>query len=185
VAGAESLLGSLYDPQNYPEAEAVRARFSVDYKYVSTSVPEKLRQIRADIYAREGAKAQKEVESMTENIKSVLRESVRDMLAHAVDKLKPKADGTQQIFRDSLLGNVRDFLATFQARNIADDTELAGICEQIDGLLMGITPDSLRTDETLRDEVRGTFEGITATLDTMLVDRPARKLRRLEAPNVE
>ena len=180
VAGAAELLGSLYDPDNYPTPEKVRAAFTIDYKYVSTAVPEKLARIRSDIFERETQKAQQEIQSMTENIKSVLREAVRDMLAHAADKLAPKQDGTSQIFRDSLVGNIREFLETFQARNIADDTDLAEICTQIDGLLLGVTPELLRKDDLTREEIRQNFEKITETLDTMLIDRPRRKIRTVE-----
>jgi hypothetical protein len=176
---SERLLGSLFEQNNYLSPETVRARFGVDYRFVSTSLPEKLRQIRADIWARESARAHAEIDSFTESVKGVLRESMRDLLAHAVEKLKPTAEGKQQIFRDSLVGNVRQFLETFQARNIADDVELAAICQQVDGLLSGVTPDALRADGSLRDEVRSQFQGITTQLDSMIIERPGRKLRRV------
>ncbi len=184
---AETLLGSLYDTQNYPSEESVRSAFSVDYKYVSTSVPEKLRQIRADIYTRESARARAEVQSMTENINLLLTQSMRDMLSHLTEKLTPKPDGTAKIFRDSAINNIREFLSTFPARNIGNADDLAAVCSEIDGMLMGITPDALRQDETLREDVRQSFEGITASLDQMLVDRPKRKIRTMEreAVNVQ
>lgn len=177
---AEILLGSLFDAQNYPAKENVRGSFYLDYKYVSTSVPEKLRQIRPDIFEREGEKARQEILSMRDNIMGVLRASVRDLISHAADKLAPKADGTQQIFRDSLIGNIRDFLETFEARNLAKDEELSEICQQVDGLLAGVTPDALRNDGELRQEIRQNFEAFTKTLDTMIVDRPKRRIRTIE-----
>jgi len=175
IQEAEISLGSLYDAANYPSAESVRSKFGIGYKYVATSTPERLKEIRADIYQRESEKARMEVQSLAENVKAVLREAVRDLLAHAVDRLQPKADGTAKIFRDSLIGNVKDFLSTFADRNIASDSELELICKQISDLVSGISPDTLRADANLRAEVASTFDSIKVTLDGMLTDQAARK----------
>jgi hypothetical protein len=177
---AELQLGSFFDPTNYLDLAAVDSRFWVDYKYVSTSVPEKLKRVRADIFEREEGRAKSEIESMTDEIKTVLRESVRDLLAHAAERLGEKADGSKKIFKDTMIGNIKAFLETFHDRNIAQDGELETICSEISTLLEGITPDRLRVNADLRDQVRASFQGITATLDGMLVDAPKRKMRVME-----
>ena len=159
-----------------PEVDSILSKFQVEYRYVSTAPPAKLATIRADIFARESAKAHADVESMVDEVKRVLRGAMRDLCSHCADKLKAKPDGSSQIFRDSLVGNIRSFLDTFRERNIADDADLAGIVSEVEGLLSGVTPDSLRSDADLREAVQGAFAGFAQTLDTMLVDAPRRKI---------
>lgn len=159
-----------------PDVDKILRAFGVEYRYVSTAPPEKLRTIRADIFARESTKAHADVAAMVDEVKSVLRQAMRDLCGHCADKLQPKADGSSQIFRDSMVGNIRDFLTTFQARNIADDAELGAIVADVEGLLSGVTPEALRSDAALRDEVQGAFAGFKVALDAMLTDAPRRRI---------
>ena len=179
VNEAESRLGSLYDPSNYPNVEFVRSSFSLEYRYVSTSVPDKLRMVRADIFARETEKAKAEVESMASEVRNLLRASMRDLLAHAAERLMPGPDGKRKKFHDTLVSNIRDFLSTFRDRNITQDSELESIVAQVEVLTDGIEPDLLREDAGLRDEVQKAFAGFSESLGGMIVDRPTRKLRRM------
>jgi hypothetical protein len=172
-------LRSLGDINNYPPAEYVHTRFGVEYRYVSTSVPEKLRQINAEMFAREAQKAQLEVASMTNEIRDLLRASMRDLLGHAAERLQPGVDGKSKKFHDSLVSNIREFLSTFQARNITDDADLAAICGEVDALMDGLNVEDLRSDASMRGQVQVAFSGYAAALDTMVVDRPSRKLRRV------
>ena len=174
-------LRSLGDVNNYPPAEYVKTRFAVEYRYVSTSVPEKLRQINASMFAREAQKAQAEVESMTNEIRDLLRASMRDLLAHAAERLQPTADGKAKKFHDSLISNIREFLGTFTERNITDDSDLSAICAEVDALMDGLDVKDLRDDQSTREQVEAAFSGFAAALDTMVVNRPSRKMRRVDA----
>jgi hypothetical protein len=66
-------------------------------------------------------------------------------------------------FKDSLIENVREIAALVPSLNITGDSQLAEFGKQLEGLA-NYLPDSLRTDESLRDEAQ---KKAKATLDRL------------------
>jgi hypothetical protein len=174
---AKNRLGSLYNEDDYPIAGKVRAKFGMETKYVAFSAPDKLKTISSSLYRREQAKLQAAVESATAEIRNVLRASMVDLVNHMVERLSIKPGEKAKTFRDSLVGNIREFLDNFKSRNIVDDAELARLVEAADSLTRGIDPETLRQSDTARERVAEGFVKIKAELDTMIVQRPGRKVK--------
>lgn len=173
---ARARLGSLYDDRDYPGITEVREAFSMETRYIAFNTPSNLKDIAPAIWRRETEKAKAAVESAAEEIRQVLRAAMADLVDHMVERLSPKADGSQKVFRDTLVGNLREFLETFQARNITDDGDLAAIVQQARACLGGASPEALRQSPSVREKVRAGFESIKNNLDTMLVDKPRRRI---------
>ena len=174
AASAASRLGSLYDPRDYPSLERVMAAFSIETRYITFGTPGTLKSISPTIYAREVEKAKASVAAAAEEIKQVMRANMADLVDHLSERLQKKPDGSQKIFRDSLIGNVKEFLATFQARNIVDDNDLAVLVARAGELLEGVDSNDLRTNDQMRNYISDGFTAIKTELDTMLIAKPAR-----------
>jgi hypothetical protein len=173
---AETELGSCFDASQYPEPMAVRATFGVVTRYLSFSTPGNLRGINKDIFDRETQKLKETIASAQEEIQTVLRAGFSELVTHLIDRLSPDATGKQKVFRDSLIGNVRDFMANFAARNITDDAELAALVDQAREIIEGVDPQTLRDHRGVRNTVREALADVKSTLDEMLVDKPGRKI---------
>jgi phage tail tube protein FII len=113
-----------------------------------------------------------------------MRAEMAELVAHMADKLKPDAKGKPKIFRDTIVGNgeksygnITDFLATFEARNVTDDKELAALVKQAKGLLKGVDADSLRDDEKTKARVAKGMQAIKSTLDGMVTEKPNRSFQ--------
>jgi len=171
---AKSRLGSLFDPRDYPMAEEVRASFTVDWQYVNMGIPGNLEGINADIFRREQEKQAERWQETMDEVQQVLRGAMSELVTHLVTRLTPDEEGKQKIFRNSLLENMRDFLNTFDARNITNDEELAKLVQKARDLTEGIDPDVLRKNSVIRDVVRKGFEQIKSSVDTMIVNKPRR-----------
>ena len=85
-------------------------------------------------------------------------------------------DGKKKIFKASSVENVRAFLDGFTDRNLADDKALEELVNQARQALTNINAKDLRKDDDLRANATKVFSDIRATLDTMIVDRPARQI---------
>ncbi len=85
-------------------------------------------------------------------------------------------------FKDTLIGNIREFLNTFRDRNITDDLEMQSICERAEQLLSGVDPQDLRDSDAKRDQIANQFIEIRAALDTMLVPRGSRVIQFEDEP---
>lgn len=170
-------LRDLYNPGDYPPAERVRQAFSFEWQYVSFGTPGKLKSISKTMFEEEQKKAARKWEEATNAVQQVLRANLLDMIEHATDKLTGKrGDGKPKIFRDSMVVNLKEFMATFQDRNITDDAELGALVSQANALIEGVDPKTLRTDDSVRDTVRAGFEAIKTQLDAMVTDRPKRAI---------
>jgi hypothetical protein len=174
---AETKLNSLFNPLDYPEISRIQRAFNMDTRYVTFSTPGKLKEISMTIWQREQDKAAKDMNEAMEEIKMSLREYYRDFMDHLVDRMGSEDDGSRKTFHVSTVAKFQNFLDTFQQRNIVNDAELAKLVEDGKAILGGVEPKSLRKNETLRDHIKEKFEVIKQQLDTMLVDRPRRKLK--------
>lgn len=168
---AAAKLGSLYDPKDYPEESLLRAAFSVHWSYFAFQTPDTLRRISTQLFERERDKAAASWVDATKEVREALRAGFAELVDHMAERLTG-----DKVFRNSLVENFRDFLSTFDFRNITDDADLRALVTRAGQLLDGVNPDTLRKEEGLRDAVARGMAEINASLDTMIVNRPKRRL---------
>jgi hypothetical protein len=170
-------LGAVYKDSDYPGVDQVREAFSMAFSYTEVQAPGRLRGISMAIYEREKEKAADCWRSAIEEGQAMLRGAFASLIEHMADRLQPGADGKLKVFRDSLVSNVSDFLNTFDSRNLANDTELAGLVKKASDMLKGVAPADLRSNETIKAKVQASLDSIKAGLDSLTIgDKPARKI---------
>jgi len=170
-------LRSTFDPSDYPPISKVKSQFGMEWSWISFGVPRDLQSVNSDIFAREQEKAAAKIAEVSDQITQVLRTQMLDLVSHLSDKLEGnRGNGKPKIFKASAVTNIKEFLATFQARNIVDDKELDKLCAQAGQLLDGVDPQALREQDQVRDRVKQGFDRIKAQLDTMMLDRPSRMI---------
>jgi len=176
-AEAGGRLRTLYNPLDYSPLEAVRSEFTFSRQYVSYGVPHQLREVSERMFQDERDKAaQRMAEAYTE-VRQVLRQAMVELVAHLRDRLTDQPDGTQQRLRESTVQKLREFLETFDFRNVTDDQELKEQVERARNLLSGTTTDAIRNTAELRARVREGMSEIAQRLETMVSDRVGRKFR--------
>lgn len=65
---------------------------------------------------------------------------------------------------------------SFDARNIGNDADLAGLVQTVERLLEGVNPDDLRDSARLRQHVAEGFNAVKAQLDSMIETAPSRRI---------
>jgi hypothetical protein len=170
-------LRTLYSPADYPPADYVRSKFTFSWQYLSFGVPGQLKEISTRIFTSEREKAAQRMAEASVEIQQVLRTALAEMVEHLRYRLTVIEDGKPKQLRESAVQKVKDFLATFDFRNVTDDQALAEQVEKARKLLEGVDAEVIRNTETLRDRISVGMSEIRAQLDTMIIDRPARKFR--------
>jgi hypothetical protein len=178
---AAGRLRTLYNPADYPPVDEVRSRFTFSWQYFSYGVPEQLREISAQFFQEEREKAVVAMSEACSEIQQVMRASLLELVNHLRERLSDQADGKPQRLRESTLQKLRDFLATFDLRNVVDDQELKEQVEKARALLDGVSTDSLRNMPLVRSWVREGMANIAAQMDVLVNDRISRKFRFDEA----
>ena len=174
---AAGRLRTLYNPADYPPVDEVRSHFTFNWQYVSYGVPDQLREISAQIFQEEREKAVVTMSEACSEIQQVMRASLLELVGHLRDRLADQEDGKPQRLRESTVQRLRDFLGTFDLRNVVNDQELKEQVEQARALLAGTTTDAIRNTTELRSRVREGMAEIADRLGTMVSDRVGRKFR--------
>jgi len=174
---AAGRLRTLYNPADYPPADEVRSRFNFNWHYVSYGVPEQLREISARIFQVERDKAAQAMSEACAEVQQVMRASLLELVSHLRDRLGDQSDGKPQRLRESTVEKLRDFLATFDLRNVVDDQELKEQVEKARALVEGVSTDALRNMPQVRARVREGMAAVAAQMDTLVGDRVGRKFR--------
>ena len=175
ISDAEKRLGpSLFNRAEYPRD--IRKHFDISWKFIILDMPGQAGLLSPEVYEREKQKYIKAIDEFQSNATGFLRTSFATMIDHTVERLS----GEKKVFRDTLIGNIREFIEDFKALNITDDAAMEALTERCKFILDGISPQDLRDDDGLREHVARKMGDVQTALDDMMVDRPSRKLRRVE-----
>lgn len=140
------MLGSMYEPGDYPEPGQIRHRF--DMRTVFTPVPD-----AADFRVDVGDAAVEQIrKSITEAVEQRLKGATRncwERLAEVTKAMAMALDDPQRVFRDSLVENIRELVVLLPKLNVAGDKNLDIELDKARTFLL-IEPDALRKDKKLR-----------------------------------
>ena len=162
VNKARVKLGALFNATDYPSVEDVKAKFRFSVKYAP--VPEV-----GDFRVNIGREAQELLQtSYAEYYQSNLANAYTDVWERTHEALKNmsvKLSGTQkQIFRDTLVSNVREMVELLDKFNITGDTKMKQAKVKIENALLGVTPDALREDDELRHDTKSKVDELLKEL---------------------
>lgn len=180
---AKESLGDLFDESDYPAS--LRNKFGVEWLYIELRAVGQLAISNPVLYLREKEKFEEMMGEARALAVASLRQEFGSIVSHCVDKLTPDKDGVPRIFRDSMVEKFRDFFATFGARNIFQDEQLANLIEEAKGMLDGVDANDIRGDAKLRRDVRQAMERVKGELDKGIMDQPLRKIRMPQKPQQE
>lgn len=175
MAEAERRRGNLYNASDYPPVENVIAAFDVRVQYLSFDVPRSLREIRQSIWQRETTAMAEQAQNVMAECAAVLRSEFADLVSHMSERLTSAPGEKKKVFRDSLIGNLSEFLSTFAARNLAGDVDLEEAVTQARRLLSGVDPSTLRDDEAMRAAVATGMNDLKSKLDALVTEAPSRR----------
>lgn len=169
-------LGSLYNAKDYPEPSRVKEAFKFARQLWELATPGALRTIDRALYEREAAKMQNVWEEARKQITQVLLQEFQELTARMAERLTPSPDGTVRVFRDSLVGNLQEWLDIFDKRALSDDAELAALVKKARAMVSGIKPEDIRDSDGLRAELAEGMQGLRAQIADSLILQPGRAL---------
>lgn len=157
---AKVRLNGMYNEEDYPDISDIRNKygFHVNIFPLPTSGD-----FRIDIQSEEVEKIQNDIEKrMMEVQKNAIKECYRrlyEKIEYMVNKLSDK----DAVFRNSLIGNIKELCNILPSLNITDDPELNNTIREINNKLI-VNPDTLRRDIRERKNITKTAQDI---LDSM------------------
>lgn len=161
VQQARLMLNGMFRPEDYPDMEAIKGKFSFAVNINPLPMAE---DFRVTLNDEERERIQEDIKARTENaIADAMKDLYRrlaECLNHMVDKLgDPKA-----IFRDTLTGNLADLVNLLPKLNLTSDPQLETIRREIETRLLDFEPETLRKAPMVRKQVA---QDAAAILDMM------------------
>ena len=169
-------LGRHYDLQDYPQEQPMLAKFGFIWLPIQFGVPENLPQ---QLFDEAQKKATAMWEEAQEKILITLRLSFAKLVDHAVERLKVDPGEKAKTFKKSTIQNIKDFLETFNQKNIMNDGELAKLVAKAEKVMAPVDDAeqfavAMRNDDALRERMTDQLEGIKMDVEKMIVERPRR-----------
>lgn len=147
---AEVLLGSLFNPEDYPSENQLAEKFRFNVQFMP--VPAKA-DWRVDLS-----------DSVIDDLRASLEDAVRQSMSEAmrtawqrvyqvVSKAHERLSDPKNIFRDTLVENAQELVALLPALNIARDPDLDEMRRTLEKSLCAYNPSTLREDPAVRQGV--------------------------------
>ena len=174
---ASAQLGSLYNANDYPTVEQVRAKFSFGWQIVTFEVPESLKEISEAAFNEEKQKQEATFKAAAEEITALMRQTMFDLVSHLESRLTPGDDGKQKILKESAVKNLQEFLTTFDIKNVTNDKELEAIVQKARALVEGTSAATLRSSDAFREQIRAGMASVKDSLAGMVEEKAGRKFR--------
>jgi len=169
-------LGDQFDRGDYPNSDTVEAGFSFEYnlREVGNIV---LAGLPDFIIEQEIAKDQAKRAAAIIEWRDTMRFAGQKAVEALFDALKPQPDGKKRKLYDSTVENLQEFLATYNTRDLAGDTEFQQtVVEPLRAIMKGVSMDKIRHSDNLKAYIVKQVEGVKQNA-SLLVQATGRKFR--------
>jgi hypothetical protein len=175
-AAARRRLGRLFNAADYPDSLA--GMFAVSYDFPNVEPPDYLKQLAPRLYAQEAARVAARFDEAVQLAEQAFMEELSRLVSHLTERLSGAEDGKPKVFRDSAMENLGEFFERFRQLNVHSHDQLEALVQQAQQVTSGVTPQALRDNRPLRQQVCTQLAGVQSVLDGLLVDRPRRSILR-------
>jgi len=155
---------SVFKQSDYPSKEAIRSKFSISYRLLSVSVPDKLKDIDPKLHAKLVEEDRARVQEDMAQIRGALRVGFVEIVETMLDKIRGIGRGERKTFKSGYVETVRDFLATFPAKDLTNDTEMREAVTKAQQLLSGVSPDAIRNNLETKVAIERGLSEITSSI---------------------
>ena len=155
ISRAQARLGDLFRREDYPTEESIRSKFSFTISYIPLpdagdfriDIGNEQQQVLKDHYSEYYNK------QLVSAMNDVWQRTYK-ALSNMSDRLDYSGDDKKKVFRDTLVDNVLDMVDMLSVCNVTGDSQMEQMRLTLEEALRGVTPDGLRTNETLRVETK-------------------------------
>jgi len=167
VEQARAALGELFNPEDYPTAEQARKKFRFNFSVMPLPDTSDWRlNVDPDLMQRIREDAEAEVLRQTSDAMADAFERIRK----AVSAMHERLSNPEAIFRDSLVGNIRELCDVLPSLNLLDDPRLNKLVDDMRQQLAAHEPQELRDDPALRQSVADAAALTLRSLSDVLAD---------------
>ena len=149
ISDAQAKLNGMFSIDDYPPSNEIINFFKMDVCVVP--IPEAT-DFRVSLQEDEINNIRKEMEMRSLEAQQIAMSTLWTRLYDAVAAMSERLSDKNNIFRDSLVGNLVDLCSILPKLNITDDPKLEELRTEIESKLCAYSPNDLRTDMSQRKQ---------------------------------
>ncbi|QDU79660.1 hypothetical protein Pla110_13710 [Polystyrenella longa] len=173
---ARERLGDLFNEEDYPSH--LDHLFRIDAEYPNVEPPNYLQRLNPELYEEQSRRIEARFEEALELAEESFLQEFQQLVTRLSERLSGEADGKPKVFRDSALTNLTEFLMRFRQLNIRSNAQLEELIDEAERVTAGLSPESLRSERTMRETVREQLQQVGEVLEDQLELRPRRQIVR-------
>jgi hypothetical protein len=164
---AESRLGALFDPSDFPSTP--QNLFDVAWDYPNfASPPLNASWVSQSVYNLEELRIKTKFHTAVTLAESGFRDEFTRLIVHLHERLSDSdQEGTSKIFRDSAVIKLDEFIARYFDFNLRTDALLDELITLAQHALEGVTPQGLRSNQASRRLLAARLSWIQVSLNVM------------------
>ena len=160
-ARAEFRMGTLFDENDYPNAEELRGKFYVN---LSIDAVTEASDFRVTLDDAAVAEIQASMDAAMNARLGRAMADVWDRLSQTLTHFVTKLGDETAVFRDTTITNLQELVEILPGLNLTGDTNMTRIYKELRALVSSCTPKELRKDKDMRDGVVAEAADIMETM---------------------
>ena len=166
----EELGEELFDPNDYPDPDDIKTRFSASYRIVKLGVPSELEKVNPALYKSEMKKFQDTMTEAKNDCILFLREAFLKEVKNVIASLTGETeDGEQKRIRSETTEKMEKFFEYFQSKNIFQDKDFFKLIKDTRAIMAGITSKDLRNSEKLKEYITEEMQKVAEVAEKNIV----------------
>jgi len=162
-------LGDTFNRADYPDADTVEKGFDFEF-FVRAVGNIQLVGLSNEIVEMEAAKEVEKRRVAVAEWTGTMRVALHGVVTELFNALKTDpVTGKRKKLYDTHVDSLVEFCKSFPSRNLGDDQECMKVRNQILDLMKGVSVDSLRESENLKDVIASKLEAVKSDLGTMVI----------------
>lgn len=155
---AKEHLAQMFNEADYPTAQALRGKFGFDVNILPFPDAD---DFRVNLDADEESLIREAIDEQTNKAVSIAMRDIWTRLHDAVAKMAERLADPDNIFRDTMVTNLRELCDVLPRLNVANDPHLDDLCEQARTKLAAQNPQALRDNGEVRAKAAMDAQQIT------------------------
>lgn len=160
---------SLANPADYPDADEMRAKFSIEVRYMPVPTADGF-DPRLGISDEDKATVQKQLDDATANASAHVLTEMIEPMRRAVGKLTVKIGEDGSVFRDSMIDNMVDVASRMAKVNVSDDPVIAERIKDLQSLVgtYANNKDMLRNVPSVREKAATQIDDLMSKMQGLV-----------------
>lgn len=165
MEGARVLLNGLFNETDYPTADEMHERFSIDVETLPVPTAD---DFRVALASEEVERIQHQIESRLQQEMANANKDLWNRLRDAVDNMVLRLSNPEGRFHDTLVTNLQKVVELVPKLNVTGDQDLQNVSDVCSAALAVHSPQALRDDMVLRARVAAQAKEISNLMDAYM-----------------